>query len=304
MLKSKALIDKVNNIYFDLKTKRYSIMRHNEEILSKNDKYLNLVNELGQTKFNLAKAEYKGDEFEIIKLKSQVQTLEELCEKVKSTLPVISCDYICNICKDKGYVDGKRCKCFNRYLTKIALESLEISETEGEYFSKAIKVDALSKHFKIIKNYADNFPNTKINNLVLSGGVGTGKTFLSKCVLQSLKNTDNIVVFLTATDLNSIFLKMHTSQIDRTLTFEVLSNSDLLIIDDLGTENLFKNVTVEYLLSLISCRLERDKHFIITTNLTGNELLERYNERFLSRLSDKTKTLFLPFNTEDIRKRK
>ena len=97
---------------------------------------------------------------------------------------------------------------------------------------------------------------------------------------------------------------MHTSQIDRNLTFEVLSNSDLLIIDDLGTENLFKNVTVEYLLSLISSRLERNKHFIITTNLTAKELLDRYNERFLSRLSDKTKTLFLPFNTEDVRRRK
>ncbi len=304
MLKSKVLIDKVNSVYFDLKTKRYSIIQQNEDILSKNDKYVNLVNELGQAKFNLAKAEYNGDEFEIIKLKSQVKTLEDLIEKLKSTLPVIKLEYNCNVCKDTGYIDGKRCKCFNRYLTKIALESLEIGETEGLSFSKAIKIDALSKQFKIIKNYADNFPSTKINNLVLSGGVGTGKTFLSKCVLGSLKNTDNIVVFLTATDLNSIFLKMHTSQIDRNLTLEVLSNCDLLIIDDLGTENLFKNVTVEYLLSLISMRLDKNKHFILTTNLTAKELLDRYNERFLSRLSDKTKTLFLPFNTEDVRRRK
>ena len=83
MLKSKVLLDKVNSIYFDLKTKRYSIDGHNEQILNSNEKYLSLVNELGQTKFALAKAEYNANEFEIIKLKSQVATLQELIEKVK-----------------------------------------------------------------------------------------------------------------------------------------------------------------------------------------------------------------------------
>ena len=95
MLKSKVLLDKVNSIYFDLKTKRYSIANHNEQVLSRSDKYLSLVNELGQTKFKLAKAEYLGDEFEIIKLKSQISTLEELIEKVKSSLNVISYNYNC-----------------------------------------------------------------------------------------------------------------------------------------------------------------------------------------------------------------
>ena len=186
MLKSKVLIDKVKNIYFDLSTERYSIKRHNDEILSNNAKYLELYNELGQAKFNLAKAEYQGDEFEIIKLKSQISTLEKLIEKLKSTLPVIKEEYKCNVCKDTGIIDGKRCKCFNKYLTSIALQSLEIQETEGIPFSKAIPTEGLLKQFKIIKNYADNFPNTQITNLVLSGSVGTGKTFLSKCVLDSV----------------------------------------------------------------------------------------------------------------------
>ncbi len=304
MLKSKVLLEKVNGIYFDLKTERYSIVRHNDEILSNNKKYIELLNELGETKFSLAKAEYAGDEFEIIKLKSHVKTLEELIEKLKSTLPIINHQYRCNICNDTGIYNGKRCKCYNRYLTEIILQCLEIPKTQGTSFSTVMPDVNLNKQFKIIKNYADNFPTTKINNLVLTGGVGTGKTTLSKCVLGSLKNTDNIAVFLTATDLNNIFLKVHTSQIDRTLTFDILSNCDLLIIDDLGTENLFKNVTVEYLLSLLSYRIDNNKHFIITTNLTAKELYERYNERLFSRLSDKTKTLFLPFNSEDMRRRK
>ena len=304
MIKSKTLLEMVDSIYFDLKTKRYSIIQKNQEVLSKNDKYVELSNELGRTKFLLAKAEYVGDEFEIEKLKSQVKTLENLIEKLISTLPVIKYEYKCKKCNDTGVIDGKRCRCYNHYLTKVAFKVLEIPETKGESFSNVIPTPELNRQIKIIKNYAYNFPDTQIQNLVLIGTVGTGKTFLSKCVLESVKNTDNIAVFLNASDLNNVFLKMHTAQIDRTLTFEVLCDIDLLVIDDLGTENLFKNVTVEYLLSLISCRLDRGKHFIITTNLSNDELLNRYTERLFSRLSDKTKTLFIPFNSADKRRQK
>ena len=304
MLKSKALTDMVNSIYFDLKTKRYSIIQKNQEVLSNNDKYIQLSNELGNARFLLAKAEYLGDEFETAKLKSQVKTLEELIEKLISTLPIIKYNFKCTKCKDTGVFNDKNCRCYNKYLTKTVMQFLEIPETEGVSFSTVIPTPDLNKQIKIIKNYADNFPNTQINYMVFIGNVGTGKTMLSKCVLSSAKNTDNIAVFLNASDLNNIFLKIHTAQIDRTLTFEVLSDCDLLIIDDLGTENLFKNVTVEYLLSLISCRIERNKHFIITTNLTTQELYERYTERLFSRLSDKSKTLFIPFNSSDKRMQK
>ena len=76
---------------------------------------------------------------------------------------------------------------------------------------------------------------------------------------------------------------------------------DILVIDDLGTEPIYNNVTREYLLALISERLDKNKHFIITTNLTAEEMLSRYNERFISRLSDKNKTKFIPFNGKDLR---
>ena len=93
MLKSKTLFDMVNSIYLDLETKRYAVESQNQEVLSKNEKYITLSNELGVSKFNLAKAEYNGDEIESKKLKSQVETLEKLIEDIKSTLPVIKYRY-------------------------------------------------------------------------------------------------------------------------------------------------------------------------------------------------------------------
>ena len=303
MLKSKTLIDKVNNRYFDLKSQKYAIKRYNDSILDSNKKYVTLLNELGLTKFNLAKAEYQNDTEKVISLKKEVETLEKLILTLKSTLPLQKVKYECDICKDVGKVNDKRCKCFYKYLTEYALESLEVSNVDSFSFDSVIPNNELLKQFKVIKNYASNFPNTQISNLVLSGSVGTGKTTFAKCILTTAKNNGSIAVFLTATELNNIFLKIHTGKVDRSLTLEVLLGADLLIIDDLGTETMLKNVTVEYLLSLISERLYKKKPFVITTNLTNKELLERYNERFISRLSDKNQTLFIPFFSNDLRKK-
>lgn len=302
MIKSRTIIEKVNEKYQDLKTKRYSIARYNENVIKSNPELIKLENELGEAKFKLAKASYVNNETEVVKLKYQIQALNEVILNLKSKLNLLKTNYNCTICNDSGYVDEKRCKCFYKYLTETVLDILQVENTAGVDFNVVSPNPKLLKQFKAIKNYAENFPNTQINNLVLTGNVGTGKTTLAKCVLESVKNKGNIAIFLTSADLNNIFLKMHTAQVDRNLTFEVLCDADLLIIDDLGTENVYKNVTLEYLLSLVSCRIERNKHLIITTNLSNKELYERYNERFFSRLSDSKKTLFVPFFCEDMRK--
>ncbi len=302
MLKSKILIDKVNGIYENFKGEKYAAIRYNEQILKNNEQFIFLENKLGNAKFTLAKAEYNEDVAQANNLKFEIKILQEQINQIKANLPLIKYDYKCKICKDTGKVEGKRCKCYYKYLTQVALESLGVSEPLDSDFNSLIKDPNLIKQFKIIRNYAENFPNTQIKNLIFSGNVGTGKTELAKCVHTAVKKKENISLFLTSTELNAIFIKMHTNEVDRNLIFEVLTDADLLIIDDLGTEPIYKNVTVEYLLSLISNRIEKNKHFIITTNLNDKELLERYNERFTSRILDKTKSLFIPFYTNDFRK--
>ncbi len=303
MLKSKILIDKVNGIYADFKAEKYAVIRYNQQILMANNEFVSLENQLGSAKFNLAKAEYEENLNEIKKLKIETKVIEEQINELKSNLPLIKYNYKCKICNDTGIFEGKRCKCYYKYLTQVALESLDVVEPANCDFNTLIKDPNLIKQFKIIRNYAENFPNTQIKNLIFSGNVGTGKTELAKCVHSTVKKSENISLFLTSTELNAIFVKMHTNQIDRNLIFEVLTDADLLIIDDLGTEAIYKNVTVESLLSLISNRIEKNKHIIITTNLNDKELLERYNERFTSRILDKDKSLFIPFYTNDFRKR-
>ena len=110
------------------------------------------------------------------------------------------------------------------------------------------------------------------------------------------------MIFLTAVKANDLFLKYHTSdQADRKLVFSLLTDCDLLIIDDLGTEPVLRNVTVEYLTSILSERLTNKNPFIITTNLTPEEMIKRYTERLVSRLSDSS-TAIMPFNGKDKRR--
>ena len=75
----------------------------------------------------------------------------------------------------------------------------------------------------------------------------------------------------------------------------------MLIVDDLGTEPIFKNVTKEYLYLLLSERSRLNKLTVISTNLGPQELMNRYNERIFSRLFNKRESLNYQINGKDIR---
>ncbi len=300
-MKSNKIIEKVQDYFNALKSKNLEIEFNIKEQLLKNEKYLNIENQIGKLNFEIAKSSYNNEIEKVENLKIELENLQKIKLKIESQYPQMKVKYNCNFCKDIGYINGKRCSCFNKILTKICFEHLGINKHSKAEFSDFTPT-SLKSHYKAMKEYSNKFPNTNILNYVFIGSPGTGKTYLSKCVDNEILSKGLCSIFLTATELTDIFLKIHLSEIDRSLIFEILSSCDLLIIDDLGTEPTYKNVTIEYLLTLISMRLDNKKHFIITTNLSTSELFERYNERLLSRLSDKTTTKFIPFNSNDLRR--
>lgn len=60
-------------------------------------------------------------------------------------------------------------------------------------------------------------------------------------------------------------------------------DSDLLIIDDLGTETVTQ-YTVAWLYDIVNSRINSRKPTVINTNLTHEELRQRYADRITSRL--------------------
>ena len=71
---------------------------------------------------------------------------------------------------------------------------------------------------------------------------------------------------------------------------EMIKNCDLLIIDDLGTEQN-NNMNAGYLYDIINYRTSVGKKFIINSNLTLMDLSKRYADRIFSRITGNSKNI-------------
>ena len=108
---------------------------------------------------------------------------------------------------------------------------------------------------------------------------------------------------LTAFAANNRFLKYHTTfNEDKSGWLDPMLDCSFLIIDDLGTESILKNVTLEYFYQIINERNTSGKLTLITTNLGHDDILARYGERIYSRLFDKSLSFAYSIKGKDIRK--
>ena len=62
-------------------------------------------------------------------------------------------------------------------------------------------------------------------------------------------------------------------------------DADLLVIDDLGTEN-DNQLNSSFFDEIINERINRGKKIVISTNYTIEELQKKYSTRFISRLAE------------------
>ena len=137
----------------------------------------------------------------------------------------------------------------------------------------------------ICHKFVDNF-DKETANILFFGGTGTGKTFLSNCIARELLNTSHSVIYLTAIELFTTFQRQDFSRFgeDKDSDANYLSDCDLLIIDDLGTEvgNTYTNSKLFY---VINERMLKKKSTIISTNLSLSEIRDSYSERIFSRIT-------------------
>ncbi len=311
MIYSDSLLKEIRSEYDNRRKNAEESVSYYEEILENDEEYLSALNEFNSARLKKSKANYSGDRK---LLKEAEQELAESKKKMtarKKQLGItddkLTPKYRCPYCNDSGYTaDGKRCKCFNQVATQIILNELGIEEKPLPDFSETKYEDknGLKKIYEKFSAYCDKFGRNS-KNIVISGSVGTGKSFLSGCIANALKKKDFNVIFITASELDVIFLKYHVSPVyEKSFYLSILTGCDMLVIDDLGTEPLYKNVTEEYLLTLFSERNAKGMPYIVTTNLDQNQLLDRYGDRILSRLNDKKTGVRIEINGEDLRRLK
>jgi DNA replication protein DnaC len=135
--------------------------------------------------------------------------------------------------------------------------------------------------------------------MVITGKTGLGKTYLLECVAKAAKEKGIDVMLIRAGELFRLFFD-HRMGEDVDLGF--LYRADLLLADDIGTEPITNNVSVEYFYELVSKRLDAKKHTVYSTNI--DDLQQRYDDRIASRLNSKEDSLMLLFDGGDLRSRK
>lgn len=273
-----------------------------------NDNYLK-INELNYllAKKNYAKMDSLSETERLEKLKKNQVTI---LKKLNLTPSDLEPNYKCLLCNDSGFVNGRPCKCYKAELTKRLLLSNGINYTQlktFEDFDEKIATDKSQQtNLKKIKDvgikFVNSFRDNKYENIYIFGSTGTGKTFFSECIASALIKKYVYVNILSAFQMNSIFLNYHSSfDKDKSNILSALLDPDLLIVDDLGTEPMFKNVTREYLGVVINERNLHKKRTIITSNLSPRDILDRYGERIYSRLFSKYNSLSLSLNGSDLR---
>ena len=220
---------------------------------------------------------------------------------------------ICPKCGGSGYIGSYMCQCLRELCRQQQEKEVALLANDGQHFG-AFRLDyysdrpdpktgispraIMARGYDICRDYAEHFSPVS-GNLLFNGGTGLGKTFLSACIAREVAAKGYSVAYETASHLFSK-LEKHRFHPDEETAEQVkrLNECDLLIIDDLGTELPGQFVTAA-LYTLVNDRLLAGKPMVISTNLTIDELGQRYSPQIRSRLQGSFQ--LLPFVGQDIR---
>ena len=224
----------------------------------------------------------------------------------------------CRLCGDTGYANGRVCGCLQGLLRPRAAGGAVPPAAPGggqsfetfsfDWYDSAVQPAFgvspranMERNFDVCRDYAYQFAKGG-GSLLLSGGTGLGKTFLSACIARVVSENGFSVVYDTAA---SVFARFEDAKFRRDEDggedADRCMRCDLLILDDLGTE-MTTSFVQSALYQIINGRLMEKRSTIISTNLAPEEIGSRYGRSVLSRLEGEYE--ILPFFGEDIRRLK
>lgn len=233
---------------------------------------------------------------------------------------VLEKHFTCPDCQDTGFIGNKQCHCFIQAEIDLCFSQNRLSEWFDEHTFKKFDFKyypdepveensnttyySMAKHaFEKTKAFAENIISGRkkeANNIVLFGAPGTGKTFLTHCVAGELIRNEKTCIYLTSPQLFDI-MRNFTLDHENKTEFTSLFTSDLLIIDDLGAENV-SSFVISGLFRILNERSLQKAPVMISTNLSLKELQSTYTERIFSRLAGSSD--FLQLAANDIRLQK
>ena len=263
----------------------------------------------------MAKEMLKNNTRNIDELNKYVEKLkkekESILKKEKLDISYLKPMYECKDCNDTGYITNsdyttQMCHCLKQRMLDKSYNQANISNLDKENFDTFninIFSDKKEEKQKIsprenmeyinnkCKEFVQEFDNPDYKNLLFTGNIGLGKTFMSNCIANEVLKMGKTVLYQTAPVLLETIIndKMTKNKTDKQKEFyKNVLECDLLIIDDLGTEFL-NSMSLTELFTIINTRLlnmnSKITKTIISTNLGIEEIFKKYEERIGSRIA-------------------
>ncbi|MBQ8180849.1 MAG: ATP-binding protein [Ruminococcus sp.] len=213
--------------------------------------------------------------------------------------------YNCPRCNDTGYFDGRFCDCFKKLCGKLSTDELNKNanlalcsfDTFSLSYYKGDDYFTMKSILEFTMQYAETF-TTNSGSIFMFGPTGLGKTHLSLAAANRILEKGYSVIYDSAINILRKIEKEHFSREHSSEMIDMVIGTDLLILDDLGTEyeTPFYNATIY---NIINTRLNSGKPSIISTNLDFGGIKRRYDERVVSRIV--AAYTCLEFKGEDVR---
>ena len=302
----------INKIFADRRQQAKQTAEDNFNLALKNPTLKESFYKVRGLQIDLSKVESNSAEAKEIEKQIEVERiiLREELKKCNLTKEDLKPQYICKKCNDTGFVKGKKCTCYKAEQNKLYLNECGINKSTLPSF-KNVNFETFGQHkddiekiYNLTKSFVEKKDGTK-QMVVIYGKTGVGKTYLTECALNQAISNDVYTIYTTAFKLNDEFLKYHIAKFEeKPYILSPYLESDLLIIDDLGSENKLKNVTSEYLYLVLDTRTRNGLKTIITTNLTPDQVQDTYEDRVFSRMFNKQVGVLLNMPGEDLRFKK
>lgn len=224
----------------------------------------------------------------------------ELLSVNKYPIDYLDAIFLCKVCKDTGFINNEKCKCYRQKEIYLNYEQSNIGsilnkenfeQFRWEYYSDEPSDDGRSPLknmrdiYKKCINFVENFDKHD-TNLFFIGNPGLGKTFLCNSIAKDLMDKGKSVLYKTVPDLIDAMRKYKFDFDNEENNMPYLNevyNCDLLIMDDLGTE-LFTQFSNQVIYNILNKRIISNKKMVISTNLSVTDFQNTYSERIVSRI--------------------
>lgn len=296
---------------------RRLLMRREREVFEKSPELMRIAQELREIGLSLAACCLNPDidiDALVDQAKQRTRELHMRREEILTYLGYpsnyLEAVYDCPLCRDTGLVDEKPCRCYHEYKTRLSYKASNLSSSMdkhnfdtfdyGLYSDEALDethplyspgTASLRLYMQSVVRNLKLFIDSGVElGVYLYGSTGVGKTFLCSCLAKYAIDRAKSVRYYSMNHfieiINSYRFDKEAGREERedsAKTYRELYETDILILDDLGSE-LSNRFVISELFSLINERLALEKKTVISSNISPEEISLTFDERIASRI--------------------